>query len=72
MKEQTISRDQSIKNKIKYDVCGHDVTLSQLDISQVPIVAEVALTETPRGTSLFVAPYKTCVNTELVLITSAI
>ena len=45
-----------MNNKIKYGVCGHDLTISQLAIRQVMIIAEVALTETPRGTSLLVAP----------------
>ena len=41
-------------------------------MSQVAIVAAVALTETPRGTSLLVAPHKTWVNTEFILVAATI
>ena len=38
-----------MNNKIKYGVCGHDLTISQLAIRQVMIIAEVALEKDTLG-----------------------
>ena len=50
------------------EVWVHDIRISPLAVSQVLVVAEVALTDAPSGTSLLIAPQKIGVDAKFTIV----